>query len=628
MDYLKTIERHVPSPTSWMENQLDQERTLDEKYRIKNMEACLDNHPSIINGMRYQIVEWLHQVQYEFQKSKQVFYAAVSVLDAYLRKEPESFDPVFLQLLGAVCFWIAVKNEEGYTHPFAGDILLLTGVSGTTEEERNRVHDVILELECHVLNQLDFDLILPSCMGFLDQFFMMVMHERATVYHDMASFFLDLTTLDVRLNKYTPSEKAAASIYTLRLLVGEKSWCSDFERKTKVSYKRMYGCALNIVRLIMRQGREPSHIYQHFDTEKKSYVARRSLWRASKLLKLPVPEPVHRWVAERSVDEQFSVASSEGMSTDTEDMEYRDSAPPRTDCDPEGAEEENKESECTQSKLSRRPDHMDAFSQHSAARLRREVHMSRNGVESPEIASSRSFIHDGSRSSTRYGGNKRHKEDMNAHYAPLRQKPQKNHSRRTSEPYARGEHMKGDEEAKSCPTRPCAAGGRGLLGALSSSGSRSVTSPRFNNVGLENEKGNPSSGRKSNPRAMNRSRKKNKPSTLTVVKSCPTYNATTLSGHEDRFCTPSPISSAHSGLQMAEYSTPCASTPQDIAREEDIIFSASASASREEELSAYAYTPATIELPSADEEERAYFAEQFSVAPGDLVFPKRRARSE
>jgi len=620
MDYLKTIERHVPSPASWMENQLDQERILDEKYRIKNMEACLDNHPSIINGMRYQIVEWLHQVHYEFHKSKQVFFVAVSVLDAYLRKEPESFDSVFLQILGAVCFWIAVKNEEGYTPPFAEDVLSLTGVRGTTEEERSRVHDVILELECHVLNQLDFELILPSCMGFLDQFFMMVMEERATVYHDMASFFLDLTTLDVRLNKYTPSEKAAAAIYTLRLLVGEKSWCSDFERKTKVSYKRMYGCALNIVRLIMRQGREPSHIYQLFDTEKKFYVARRSLWRASKLLKLPVPEPVHRWVAERSVDEQYSVASSEGMSTDTEDMEYREREAHtlersiKTPAASEGTGEENQDSECTQSKKFRYPDHMDVFSQHSsAARLRHEVHMSKNDVESPESASQMSFIHDDSRSPTRYGGNKCHKgmenmdkEDMSAHYAPLRQKPQKIHSRRTSEPYARGEHVKDDEGVKSCPTRPCAAR-RGLLSAVSS-GSRSVTA-RFNVV--EDERSTPSSGRKSSPQVK-------------VVRSCPTYFATTLSGHGNRFCTPSPISSAHSGLQMAEYSTPCASTPRDIAREEDIIFSAS----REEELSADAHTPATIELPSADEEERAYFAEQFSVAPGDLVFPKRRTGSE
>jgi len=322
MDYIRTVNRHIPSPIRWLQNQLDQERILDAKYREKGMELCLAGHPEINNGMRYKIVDWMHEIQSEYRKSKQVFWVAIGLFDVYLKKERASVEPVFLQIIGAVCFWIAVKNEEGYTRPYACDILMLTGMSGRTGTERAQLHRTLLELESHVIKVINFELILPSCMAFLDQFFMMIMRDRPKVYHVMASFLLDLTALDVRLNKYTPAEKAAAAIYTLRLIVGEKAWCKEFNDKTEVVETRTYGCALNIVHQIMRQGRRPTHIYLLFDTEETFWVARRALWRAAKLLRVPVPERDEQYML-NGYDEQVVVDSPKESSVDSQDTEVK-----------------------------------------------------------------------------------------------------------------------------------------------------------------------------------------------------------------------------------------------------------------------------------------------------------------
>lgn len=96
---------------------------------------------------------------------------------------------------------ISTKYEEIYP-PTVKDFVYITDNAYTREE--------VLEMECDILQTLDFDIQQTSAYRFLERYTKVMKADSVTTY--LAQYVLELGLLDSKMNKFLPSEQAAAAV--------------------------------------------------------------------------------------------------------------------------------------------------------------------------------------------------------------------------------------------------------------------------------------------------------------------------------------------------------------------------------------------------------------------------------
>ena len=96
---------------------------------------------------------------------------------------------------------ISTKYEEIYP-PTVKDFVYITDNAYTKEE--------VLEMESDILQTLDFDIQQTSSYRFLERYTKVMRSDSVTFF--LAQYLLELGLLDSKMNKFLPSEQAAASV--------------------------------------------------------------------------------------------------------------------------------------------------------------------------------------------------------------------------------------------------------------------------------------------------------------------------------------------------------------------------------------------------------------------------------
>eukprot|EP00397_Hematodinium_sp_SG-2012_P026063 GEMP01027272.1.p1 GENE.GEMP01027272.1~~GEMP01027272.1.p1 ORF type:complete len:356 (+),score=78.24 GEMP01027272.1:124-1191(+) len=297
------VEMLVRSPRRFFTEQLEVERMLEQKFLTIDMNAAIERHPNLTNGMRWILVNWLNQTVDYHRKSRQTFWLAVTLMDTFLTKVTHEIPVSKFQMLGAIFYWIAAKNEHGSDSPQVQDIVQLLG--NMSQEQMEQTETDILGGECMVLNIVCFDVIYPSAASLLDHYFMHCYRADQVGQYDMCCFLLDETTLDIRYNAFSPSERASGAIYASRLLAGEADpWDDSIAKITKVPYNRALTCSQCMFNSILREGMsERSFVfrkYNHAALHRVSAVA----WKRTKML--VANNRVPKLVSGAALDSPFS----------------------------------------------------------------------------------------------------------------------------------------------------------------------------------------------------------------------------------------------------------------------------------------------------------------------------------
>jgi hypothetical protein len=190
-----------------------------------------------LNGrMRAILIDWIAQVLDMSRLSRRTFFLAVSIIDRCL--SCMQIDRSNLQLLGSTAFLIAAKVEEIYPPEVANLVYICDGAY-TTEH--------LLEMECTILQKLDFRVDGPTVEHFLPHF-IAVCQSRSNLGPDWVSFALlsnglaplwhfstasdsdqcrngvawylaELALLDNHMSLYPPSQVSASALYLANHLV-------------------------------------------------------------------------------------------------------------------------------------------------------------------------------------------------------------------------------------------------------------------------------------------------------------------------------------------------------------------------------------------------------------------------
>lgn len=177
----------------------------------------LQMQESITPKMRAILVDWLVEVQTNFEMSDETLFLAVGIVDRYLSRK--SVKRGKLQLVGVTAIWMANKYECRSTirlHEF----IECTAHSYTKEE--------MISMEGVILNALNFRITFPSALTFLQR--VLVIHGRlcgevSPRHRELAHYFLTLALLSTDMLKYRPSLQAvSASRLAVMKIDGVMAW--------------------------------------------------------------------------------------------------------------------------------------------------------------------------------------------------------------------------------------------------------------------------------------------------------------------------------------------------------------------------------------------------------------------
>lgn len=162
--------------------------------------AYMSSQPDISASMRTILVDWLIEVQENFELFHETLYLAVQLTDRYLANRDVKRE--YLQLVGATSMLIAAKFEE-LSPPLVDDFLYLCDDAYT--------HEDLLKMERNILQVLDYDINIPVAYRFLRR---LARAAEATMEtHTLARYICESTLQDYSFVTERPSYIAASSMY-------------------------------------------------------------------------------------------------------------------------------------------------------------------------------------------------------------------------------------------------------------------------------------------------------------------------------------------------------------------------------------------------------------------------------
>ncbi|KDN49079.1 hypothetical protein RSAG8_02432, partial [Rhizoctonia solani AG-8 WAC10335] len=199
----------------------------------------MNSQPHLEWHLRGILMDWLIQVHERFRLLPETLFIAANLIDRFLSMRVVSLAK--LQLVGITGLFVAAKYEEIMV-PTLQDFLRVADSDYSGEE--------ILIAEKYLLRTLGWDLSYPNPMSFLRR------GNKAEDYNantrTLAKFLIEISVVEERLLKYTPSMLAAAGLWLARLILDKPEWNANLEHYSGYPESRLVRCANVMVNFLLQ----------------------------------------------------------------------------------------------------------------------------------------------------------------------------------------------------------------------------------------------------------------------------------------------------------------------------------------------------------------------------------------
>ncbi len=193
---------------------------------------------AVNDKMRSVLIDWIIEVQQKFKLTEETLYLSVNLIDRYLgicKVQREK-----LQLLGVGAMLIASKYEEIYA-PEVRDFVYISDKAYTKED--------ILVMEGEILSKLKFEVLQVSPYTLLKRLHFLTLDSVRSFY--LAQYILEFSMLEYRYLLYSPSIKAASSLYIARkILKLEPCWSKTLQEYSNYQDKDLKLCIKDYCRIL------------------------------------------------------------------------------------------------------------------------------------------------------------------------------------------------------------------------------------------------------------------------------------------------------------------------------------------------------------------------------------------
>uniref|UniRef100_A0A8B9MRC4 G2/mitotic-specific cyclin-B3 n=1 Tax=Accipiter nisus TaxID=211598 RepID=A0A8B9MRC4_9AVES len=188
-------------------------REREEKFMLPDYMA---KQPDISGDMRAILVDWMVEVQENFELNHETLYLAVKLVDHYLVEVVSMRDK--LQLIGSTAILIASKFEERCP-PCVDDFLYICDDAYKREE--------LIAMEMSILSTLKFDINIPIPYRFLRRFAKCARATMETL--TLARFLCEMTLQEYDYARESPSKLAASCLLLALTMKNLGGWTPTLE---------------------------------------------------------------------------------------------------------------------------------------------------------------------------------------------------------------------------------------------------------------------------------------------------------------------------------------------------------------------------------------------------------------
>ncbi|XP_052104025.1 G2/mitotic-specific cyclin-B3-like [Mytilus californianus] len=176
----------------------------------------MDNQPTLTTNMRSILVDWLVEVQENFELNHETLYLAVKLVDTYLSKQIVTKE--LLQLVGATSLFLACKFDERCP-PLIEDFLYIC------DDAYNRREFILLEIS--IFKTINYDIGMPLSYRFLRRYSKCARASMETL--TLARFILEMSLMEYEFIKYRESKMACACLHLAQKMKKSGEWTSTLE---------------------------------------------------------------------------------------------------------------------------------------------------------------------------------------------------------------------------------------------------------------------------------------------------------------------------------------------------------------------------------------------------------------
>nr|XP_006822383.1 PREDICTED: G2/mitotic-specific cyclin-B3-like [Saccoglossus kowalevskii] len=215
-----------------------------EREILFKVDPYLDNQTDITKNMRAILVDWLVEVQENFELNHETLYLAVKIVDRYLMKKDVGRE--VLQLVGATALFIACKFDERCP-PVLDDFIFICDDAYRRTE--------FLAMERTILKTLNFDVGVPLSYRFLRRFAKCSKATMETL--TLARYILELTLQDYDFCvNYKESHLAAATLLLAFKMKRIMEWDSTLEHYSGYKSQDILPCVKKLNALISNPNKQ------------------------------------------------------------------------------------------------------------------------------------------------------------------------------------------------------------------------------------------------------------------------------------------------------------------------------------------------------------------------------------
>ncbi|KAH7725382.1 Protein CYB-3 a [Aphelenchoides avenae] len=209
-DYDKENIRDVAAVSDYAVDIFRYYKRRERQFKINNYFG--ETQPHLNEEVRATLIDWLVEVQEQFELNHETLYLAVKLMDTYLERVPGVL-PCRLQLIASAALFLAAKYDER-SAPLIDDFLYMA------DDSFNR--DEFLQMERDLFRVIGFDLGAPISYRFLRRFARVNKTDMATL--TLARYILEISLMFLDFCRVSESLMAAASLMLALRMKKQQPW--------------------------------------------------------------------------------------------------------------------------------------------------------------------------------------------------------------------------------------------------------------------------------------------------------------------------------------------------------------------------------------------------------------------
>ncbi|XP_032927983.1 G2/mitotic-specific cyclin-B3 isoform X2 [Catharus ustulatus] len=215
-------------------------REREEKFLLPDY---MEKQTDISGDMRAILVDWMVEVQENFELNHETLYLAVKLVDHYLVEVVSMREK--LQLIGSTAILIASKFEERCP-PCVDDFLYICDDAYKREE--------LIAMEMSILSTLKFDINIPIAYRFLRRFAKCARATMETL--TLARFLCEMTLQEYDYARESPSKLAASCLLLALTMKNLGGWTPTLEYYSGYSAQDLHPLVKRLNFLLTYQPRD------------------------------------------------------------------------------------------------------------------------------------------------------------------------------------------------------------------------------------------------------------------------------------------------------------------------------------------------------------------------------------